>query len=440
MAEKDMNKTLGLEARFDCELISTGGGSTRHLLIDVEARAEKDHRTQRRPLNLALVIDVSTSMRGSRLANAKKAAVQLIESLSDRDFLSVVSFGRDVQVHFSGLEMNRSNRELAARIVSGLEHRMFTNLSTGWLEGAACVAATMDSVKDLHSHVILLSDGYANVGILDSEELTEHARQLRLREVYTSTVGIGNDYCSTLLRQLADHGGGRLHDAEHPEEIVSVLKGELEELRSSLVNDLVLKVTLPRGCRVESLSGYPKSLVGKELTLNLGSITDGACKRAVVRIFAPQGEDGEWLTFKCSVDGKLNADKRVQAADDAGLGFADGRRYKTKKLDPKVALTVAQIWHAQVVGKAAEINRNGNVGMLHMFIQREMAHFVVYTKKLPEADYLVQEFSLMLENHEKAWSERLRKEMELSSYRTLTTSVDYRDKDRDPWTTTMGGF
>ena len=148
MAEKDINKVLGLEARFDCELINTQGGSTRHLLIDVEARAKEGHRTERRPLNLALVIDVSTSMRGSRLANAKKAAVQLIESLSEKDYLSVVSFGRDVQVHFSGLEMNRSNRELAARIVSGLDHRMYTNLSSGWLEGAACVAAPILFVDD----------------------------------------------------------------------------------------------------------------------------------------------------------------------------------------------------------------------------------------------------------------------------------------------------
>ena len=76
--------------------------------------------------------------------------------------------------------------------------------------------------------------------------------------------------------------------------------------------------------------------------------------------------------------------------------------------------------------------------MLAMYLEKELAHFVVYTRNLPEADYLVQELSLLLENREKQWEERLRKEMELTSYRTITTSVDYRSGKRDPWSTTMG--
>lgn len=430
---------LSLEAKFDCDLIKTEGDSVRHLLIDVKAKKIGSTKVKRANLNIALVIDVSTSMRGSRLANAKIAASKLIESLGDDDFLSIVSFGNDVVTHISGRCMNKENKKQAIKLVFGLEHRIYTNLSGGWLAGASSVAATMEDEGETHGHVILLSDGYANVGILDPDIMLQHSEQLRLRGVCTSTVGIGDDYSSVLLRRLADYGGGRLHDAEHAEEIASVLLGELEEMRSSVIDDVNVEVAVPAGVRVRNLSCFPEIEKDGKRTFNLGSIGDGGSKRILLRVFAPKGVEGDELSFKCEATAvSSNRSVDISGEDRAYLYYASGRKYKNKVLNNQVAFPISQIWQAQVVSQAAEINRNGNFKMLAMYLEKELAHFVVYTRNLPEADYLVQELSLLLENREKQWEERLRKEMELTSYRTITTSVDYRSGKRDPWSTTMG--
>ena len=430
-----------MDARFDCDLIKTDGDSCRHLLIDVKLPKDRRAGARRSNLNIALVLDVSTSMKGSRLANAKRAAVELIESLTEDDYLSIVSFGNDVGVHLTGQRMNRRNREWAIKTVYGLEHRIYTNLSGGWLAGASCVAETVEKQGslNLHSHVILLSDGYANVGILDPDILLEHSEQLRVRGVYTSTIGIGNDYSSVLLRRLADYGGGRLHDAEHPEEIVEVMLGELEELRTSLVENVTVELEVPEGVRVRSLSNYPETEKDGKRSFYIGSIGSGGLKRLLFRVFTSRGEEGDELAFKCEATGTdMDLDEKVGSEALAYLYFAEGRKYKNKRLSPKTALPVAQLWQAQVVGQAAEINRNGNFNMLAMYLEKELAHFVVYTRNLPEAKYLADELSLLLENREKEWEERLRKEMELTSYRTITTSIDYRNSKRDRWSTTMG--
>ena len=83
------------------------------------------------------------------------------------------------------------------------------------------------------NHVILLSDGPANRGILDPEILSNYASEMRDRGLYCSTVGIGDNYSMTQLQALAEAGGVRMHDAEHAHEIAEVVLAELWEVRKT---------------------------------------------------------------------------------------------------------------------------------------------------------------------------------------------------------------
>ena len=59
------------------------------------------------------------------------------------------------------------------------------------------------------NRVIVLSDGHANRGLVEPGELGHHAAELRKRGLYTSTVGIGDNYSPVQLDAIAEHGGGR---------------------------------------------------------------------------------------------------------------------------------------------------------------------------------------------------------------------------------------
>ena len=129
--------------------------------------------------------------------------------------------------------MDRAGKRRADSILSGVHSGGMTCLSGGWLRGAETVALLREGTEGHRSQVILLSDGHANEGILDPEELARHASELRERGVYTTCVGIGDGYSPEQLAVLSEHGGGLLHRAERPHEIIEVLLGELGELMNT---------------------------------------------------------------------------------------------------------------------------------------------------------------------------------------------------------------
>ena len=85
------------------------GGVSVYLLIRLEADANAP--AERSPVNLALVIDRSSSMRGPRLAQAVRAACEVVGKLDDRDRLAVIAFDGTARVAFGPDRVSEENRE-----------------------------------------------------------------------------------------------------------------------------------------------------------------------------------------------------------------------------------------------------------------------------------------------------------------------------------------
>ena len=90
----------------------------------------------------------------------------------------------------------------AARRLAGIEPRNSTDLHAGWLTGCEQVAAGLQA--EGVNRVLLLTDGLANRGVTDPDELARLAYDLRRRGVATSTFGVGHG-----LRRGAAPGHGR---------------------------------------------------------------------------------------------------------------------------------------------------------------------------------------------------------------------------------------
>ena len=195
---------LRLTARVDRSLVWKRGNSVRYLLAEVQAPAASvDRSGQPAALNLALVIDASGSMEGAPLAAAKQAAAGVVRQLSERDRVSLVSFDTTVTTHVEAVPVTAEGKTQALAAIAAVESGASTNLSAGWLAGATCVAHAMEGDPAGQHRVIVLSDGWANDGLTDPGVLARHAAALSQRGLYSSSVGIGDDYSTAQLRAMS---------------------------------------------------------------------------------------------------------------------------------------------------------------------------------------------------------------------------------------------
>ncbi len=191
------------------ELLTAVGddGATIHLLVrltaDLEASAERN------PVNLALVIDRSSSMRGPRISQAKRAAALLVEQLESRDRLSVITFDASAHLVFGPANVTAAVKPELLRAIETIKTGVGTNLAAGIKKGSEVIRSGF--VRDALSRLVLLTDGQPSLGITDSERLGALVAVENKHGVTTTAMGLGEGFDDELLAELARRGKGGFH-------------------------------------------------------------------------------------------------------------------------------------------------------------------------------------------------------------------------------------
>jgi Ca-activated chloride channel family protein len=423
-------------AAFDRSLFWEGGASVRYLVARLNAqRAEELPVSERSPVNIALVIDASGSMQGGKLEAAKSAALGLAERLTENDRLTVVSFASDVQVHVDAVSVSEENLKQIKSEISLLRPRGMTNLSGGWFAAVEATARVAEEDERMQPRVIILSDGHANEGISDAVELQEHARELMLRGVLTSALGIGDGYDEQLLLGIAENGGGRLHDAEFASEISSVLLGELDDIFGTLIEGAQIRLTMPPETQIEVLGDDSAELHGQCLLKSIGPIQNDVERVVVFKITCPQAQRGNELLFSISACGKGFADRSTVETDATmvRLTAADSEANDGQSRDLKIAEIVARTWSAHVVSLAAKMNRDRSYDSARRYIGGELFYFGRYVRGMERGPQMVRELELLAHRVGRELSSRMRKEMVVQSSLVMESRVDRRGSDKASW-------
>ncbi len=187
------------------------------------------------PLNICLVLDNSTSMKGQNTEMVKAAAIHLIRSLRQQDILSVVTFSDRAQVLIpASLQLDRRRMETKIRMIlpSG-----GTEIFQGLQAGIAEVRKNF-SVERVN-HVILLTDG-DTYG--DEEESMLAAEESANYGIGISGLGIGKDWNDDFLDELASKAGSSSSYIAHPQEIQAFLEEKFKQLAKVFAENLELKV------------------------------------------------------------------------------------------------------------------------------------------------------------------------------------------------------
>jgi Ca-activated chloride channel family protein len=111
--------------------------------------------------------------------------------------------------------------------------------------------------------VLLLSDGQANVGLRDAEQITPRVAHAARQGVSTSTYGLGHHFNEHLMMSMAKAGQGNGYYGESADDLMDPFREELELLNDLCARRLDLTLEAPAGVRINLLNDYEQLSPGR---------------------------------------------------------------------------------------------------------------------------------------------------------------------------------
>jgi len=215
---------------------------TGYHVLHIGIKAREVDEESRKPANLVFVIDVSGSMQGTqRLGLVKRALTMLTGELDGRDSVGIVVYGSEARVVVQPTRASRTGKQIITQAIARLRTEGATNVQAGLELGYRVVAANLG--KGRVNRVILCSDGVANTGATEAEQILKRVAREANRGVTISTVGFGmGNYNDVLMEKLADKGNGNYSYVDGPRQARKVFVEQLSGTLEMVAKDVKIQM------------------------------------------------------------------------------------------------------------------------------------------------------------------------------------------------------
>ncbi|HEU5430446.1 MAG TPA: VWA domain-containing protein [Thermomicrobiales bacterium] len=402
---------LVVHAYWERPAIGPGGGEAR-LLVRIETRGAASARA---PLDLALVVDRSGSMAGGKLDLAKQAIDEALRRLGDDDRVAVVAYDDQIDLL---QELAPATPRVVARsrlLLAGIEPRGATNLAGGWLTG--CRELTLAPAEQGRvRRALLLTDGQANVGVVDPGELAARAAELRRMGIGTTTLGLGLGFDEDLLSAMAEAGGGNFHFIADAGELAACFDREARELTAIAGLGVTFGLSLPPGMTAELLNALPTEARANGLVVNVGDVALGATIDLVFAIHFDPSPVGTVRRLGASLrwTNATGASRRRDFRSPAVLTFADDQ-LACAAADPLVAEQAALQLAARERRAALRLDRAGEIAASRARMRRAADALAAAPPSAAIRDRLVE--TQILASRATAYDEATRKRAQADASR-----------------------
>src|SRR5258705_3547612 len=331
-------------------------GEDGYFMLLLAPGAAADAATLRR--DVVAVIDVSGSMSGEKIQQAKSALIQLLGTLRAGDRFRLVAFSGGVRRYAQGwTEVAADARHDAETWIRSLDAEGGTNIA-----GALTEAFVQAPAEQSLGVVVFLTDGQASTGEMDPERIATSAEQGR-GKFRGFSFGAGDNVNTYLLDRLTERARGTTEYIRPGENIERAVGTLAAKVASPVLTD----VTITAGSGIELYDLQP------------GSLPDLFAGDEMVVLGRYRGVgSGEWSV---TVQGRRNGRQeefRTSATDRAN----DDARY------------IEQLWAARKAGTLSrEIRLRGQTKELMDALKQLALRYGILTEY---TSYLVQEPSVAL--------------------------------------------
>lgn len=274
---------MKFSAQLDVNVVAVEATDEVSLLLDLQS-PQLAADENRPAATLQVVLDRSGSMSGPPLQGAIEALCGLVARLDERDNFGVVVFDDNAQVVVPAGPLTDKPRVLAqlVRVVSG----GMTDLSGGYLRGLQELKRVAAGAGGT---LLLISDGHANRGITDADQLEKIASGVSAERIVTSTLGYGLGYDETALSALARGGSGNHHFAEDPDTAGAAIAAEAGELLSKSVQAASLLITMePAVALVQIYNDLPSTQVAAgKVMVEIGDFYSNERRKLLLKFGVP---------------------------------------------------------------------------------------------------------------------------------------------------------
>ena len=226
-----------------------------HQLLMIGLQARPADFKEAPPRNLVFLIDVSGSMDDSlKLPLLKRAFLELTDSLTEKDTISIVTYAGGTEVLLEGVK--GSERDQIRRAIEGLNANGSTN-GEGGIQKAYDLAQRF-YLDGGNNRILLATDGDLNVGISEPDQLEKLVSEKRKSGIYLSVLGFGTgNLRDDNLERLADCGNGSYSYIDSILEARKVLVEEMGATFFTVAEDVRLQVEFnPATVNAYRLLGY----------------------------------------------------------------------------------------------------------------------------------------------------------------------------------------
>ena len=275
----DPETDLGINLYSGHRQLSTAGQEE---IIQIGIQGRRLDFADLPPMNLCFVIDKSGSMAAQdKMGWVREAFYVFIERVRDKDYVALVVFDSDSRVLFPSTQISSQQKRTAFReAVEKIEPGGGTNLVAGLKLGYQQVLSNYRS--EYTNRVLFLTDG---VG--ESEGILEMAETYKQMEINVSTVGVGKDFDTNLMVDLARTGGGSSRFISDRNEMEKTFGTELDRMLVPIARNLDMKLEVPPDIEILQTWGYQNQIEGNTVRYTLATLHHRDYETILVRIRIP---------------------------------------------------------------------------------------------------------------------------------------------------------